>query len=289
MELLSRVSPYQSAFASQYTTIEAPTQKGLHQAESKTAYREKKHHLLSGHVNMSQENSEKRLKFVIVGGGPGSLSVAIELAQKPWIDWNLYEKRPRLSEIGRGFTLQPQTWRLLERNGAADNIGIEDYYRSAEGLVEQRRRVLHHLKRLLPKPVLTSNGRTGELLSQKQNPRDLLPKHQSGLLARARRQSALLKKVDLTRVHLSTRLVGVELLLDNRIRISLEDGAMDEVDVGEDLSSTCTFQPPWAMSFSPRTLPVLKSCWSRNLGATRDMPTGMPFAPTNAGTLMMGI
>lgn len=99
---------------------------------------------------MSPENSEKRLKVAIVGGGPGGLGAAIELAQMPHIDWNLYEKRPKLSEIGGGFTLQPQTWRLLERNGAADNIGTKDYYRSAEGLVEQRRQVLYHLKRLLP-------------------------------------------------------------------------------------------------------------------------------------------
>ncbi|KAH8685010.1 hypothetical protein BGZ61DRAFT_534202 [Ilyonectria robusta] len=131
---------------------------------------------------MSPENSEKRLKFAIVGGGPGGLGAAIELAQMPYIDWNLYEKRPKLSEIGRGFTLQPQTWTLLERNGAADNIGIEDYYRFAEG-----------------------NGRTAELLSQKQNPRDVLPKHQSCRLARAKLQSALLKKVDLTLAYIYRR------------------------------------------------------------------------------------
>ncbi len=90
-------------------------------------------------ANMSSHRSEKRHKVAIVGGGPSGLGAAIELAKLPFVDWDLYEKRSRISEIGGGFTLQPQTWTLLEHNDAAKNINAKDYYRSAEGEIEQRR------------------------------------------------------------------------------------------------------------------------------------------------------
>lgn len=99
----------------------------------------KKHHGVSRRVNMTQNKSEKRLKAAIIGGGPSGLGAAIELGKLSFIDWALYEKRSKISEIGGGLTLQPQTWRLLEHNGAADNLGANDYYRAAEGLIEQRR------------------------------------------------------------------------------------------------------------------------------------------------------
>ncbi|OBT66966.1 hypothetical protein VE03_04218 [Pseudogymnoascus sp. 23342-1-I1] len=162
---------------------------------------------------MQPYKSEKRLKVAIIGGGPGGLGAAIELAKLPFIDWDLYEKRPKFSEIGGGFTLQPQTWKLLEHNGTANNINAKDYYRSAEGQIEQRR-----------------NGRTQELLVKKYNPNDVPLNHQSCRLARVKLQDALLKNVNQTHVHLSKKLVGVEHLLDSRVRISFEDGCVDEVD-----------------------------------------------------------
>lgn len=88
---------------------------------------------------MPQLKTEKRLKVAIIGGGPGGLGAAVEMAKLPFIDWDLYETRPKFSEIGGGLTLQPNTWKLLEDNGVADNISAKDYYRSAEGLIEQRR------------------------------------------------------------------------------------------------------------------------------------------------------
>jgi salicylate hydroxylase len=88
---------------------------------------------------MPRPRDEKRLKVAIIGGGPGGLGAAIEMAKLPFIDWDLYEKRPKISEIGGGFTLQPNTWKLLEKNGVADYICSRDYYRPAEGQIEQRR------------------------------------------------------------------------------------------------------------------------------------------------------
>ena len=88
---------------------------------------------------MTVKKGEKRLKVAILGGGPGGLAAAIELAKLPFVDWELYEKKPQISETGGGLSLQPQTWRLLEKNGAAENITAKDFYRSVEGLIEQRR------------------------------------------------------------------------------------------------------------------------------------------------------
>ena len=94
---------------------------------------------MSLHTHNTPHETEQRLKVAIIGGGPGGLGAAIELAKLPFVDWELYEKRPKISEIGGGFTIQPQTWRLLEHNGTAQNFLPSDYYRSTEGHVEQRR------------------------------------------------------------------------------------------------------------------------------------------------------
>lgn len=75
----------------------------------------------------------------MVGGGPGGLSAAIELSRLPFVDWNLYEKKSEISETGGGISLQPHTWRLLERNGTARHISEGDFFRHHDGLIEQRR------------------------------------------------------------------------------------------------------------------------------------------------------
>lgn len=90
---------------------------------------------------MTATKTERRLQVAIIGGGPGGLGAAIELSKLSFVDWDLYEKKPEISETGGGISLQPQTWRLLEYNGAAENIHNKDFYRSAERLIEQRRYV----------------------------------------------------------------------------------------------------------------------------------------------------
>ena len=89
--------------------------------------------------------SERRLKVAIIGGGPGGLGAAIELAKLPFVDWALYEKKPQISETGGGMSLQPHTWRLLEYNGTAEKISAKDFYR---GQSEQRRCVSSSLNSL---------------------------------------------------------------------------------------------------------------------------------------------
>ncbi|KAI3542638.1 hypothetical protein CSPX01_06843 [Colletotrichum filicis] len=163
---------------------------------------------------MWPRRDEKQLKVAIIGGGPGGLGAAIELSRLPFVTWDLYEKRERFSEIGGGFTLQPQTWRLLQSTGVAENITENDYFRSTDGFVEQRR-----------------NGRTAEVLFTKDSPSDIPLNQQSCRLARVKLQNALLEKVDESHIHLSKRLVDLEQLPNSQVRISFDTGAVDDVDL----------------------------------------------------------
>jgi salicylate hydroxylase len=176
----------------------------------------------------------KRLKVAVIGGGPGGLGAAIELSRLSFVDWNLYEKNPQFRETGGGITLQPHTWRLLERNGTAVNIESNDFFRPAAGLIEQRRYVntlyrylLSHLLTLF----LSSNARNGKLLHEKRGFANVPLHHQTCRLARPRLQAALLKNVDHTRVHVGRKIIGVEQLADNRVEIKFADGFVDKVDL----------------------------------------------------------
>jgi salicylate hydroxylase len=88
---------------------------------------------------MTAGSPEKRVKVAIIGGGPGGLGAAIELSRLQFVDWELYEKKPAISETGGGISLQPHTLKLLELNDTVRYIPEEDYFRHEDGLVEQRR------------------------------------------------------------------------------------------------------------------------------------------------------
>ncbi|TRX93634.1 hypothetical protein FHL15_005606 [Xylaria flabelliformis] len=87
---------------------------------------------------MSANSSEQRLKVAVLGAGPAGLGVAIELSKLPFVEWDVYEKKPIVSEKGGGISLQPQTWKLLEKNGAVKHLDENDFFRSKEGHLEQR-------------------------------------------------------------------------------------------------------------------------------------------------------
>lgn len=73
------------------------------------------------------------LQVAIIGGGPAGLAAAIALSHKPYIEWSLYEKKEKISEIGNGLTLQPNTWKILEKLGVAHHIKADQVFRPVGG------------------------------------------------------------------------------------------------------------------------------------------------------------
>lgn len=85
------------------------------------------------------KTSPTPLKVAIIGGGPGGLGAAIEFSKLSFVDWTLYEKKPKISETGGGISLQRHTWRMLELNGAAKNIKEDDFFRAPGRLSGEQR------------------------------------------------------------------------------------------------------------------------------------------------------
>lgn len=79
------------------------------------------------------DDMNRGIRVAIIGGGPGGLSAAIELARLPFVDWRLYEQKPEISEISGGITLQRNTWRLLQKLGASKHLDPKDFFRAADG------------------------------------------------------------------------------------------------------------------------------------------------------------
>ncbi|KAI1141714.1 FAD/NAD(P)-binding domain-containing protein [Hypoxylon sp. FL0543] len=157
------------------------------------------------------------LKVAIIGGGPAGLATAIELSKLEFVDWRLYEKKPAISEIGTGITIQRNTWRMLELMGAAQHLITEDFFRpdGVDGHYLQHR-----------------NGRTGQLIDE-QRPRADTPPHQRPCRAhRAKLQQALLREVDQNRIRAGTKLVHISVPdSGEKLQLVFEDGFADEVDV----------------------------------------------------------
>ncbi|KAF3011318.1 hypothetical protein E8E14_003542 [Neopestalotiopsis sp. 37M] len=154
------------------------------------------------------------MEVAIIGGGPAGLSAALEMAGLPHVNWHLYEKKSQISETGGGMSLQTHIWKLLELNGTARHISPTDYFRTPNGLVEQRR-----------------NGRSGEVLVTKHEPKNVPQDHRSCRLVRAKLQTALLKEVDRKRVHVGKRLVAIDHLPNDRIRLTFQCGYIADVDL----------------------------------------------------------
>ncbi|KAK7429867.1 hypothetical protein QQZ08_003486 [Neonectria magnoliae] len=85
---------------------------------------------------------DESIKVAIIGGGPSGLAAAIELARLLFVEWQLYEQKPTISEIGTGITLQRSTWRLLEQLGASKHLRAEDFFRAPDGHDNQYRPVV---------------------------------------------------------------------------------------------------------------------------------------------------
>ncbi|KAF4119338.1 salicylate hydroxylase, partial [Geosmithia morbida] len=154
------------------------------------------------------------LNVAIIGGGPAGLGAAIALSRIPNVNWNLYEKKPEISEISNGLTLQPTTWRMLEAFGAAHLLQPDDFFRPEGGHRTEHR-----------------NGRTGVLVKIGDVGHSVPPHQDACRIHRAKLQNALRSQVEEGRIWVSRKLVSVQNLPSGKVHIEFEDGHSDDVDL----------------------------------------------------------
>ncbi|RSL39574.1 hypothetical protein CEP53_013956 [Fusarium sp. AF-6] len=156
----------------------------------------------------------KPLRVAIVGGGPAGLGAAIALSKHPFVEVVLYEKKPEISEIGNGLSIQRNTWRMLERLGASRHITADEVFRPRDGHVVQHR-----------------NGRTGQLVDQAFSPANIAPHQEPCRAQRSVLQQALLKQVPAGIINIGKKLTRIERLPSGKIELAFADGSRDQVDL----------------------------------------------------------
>ncbi|RSL45211.1 hypothetical protein CEP51_016117 [Fusarium floridanum] len=163
---------------------------------------------------MVDSSIAKPLRVAIVGGGPAGLGAAIALSKHPFVEVVLYEKKPEISEIGNGLSIQRNTWRMLERLGASRHITADEVFRPRDGHVVQHR-----------------NGRTGQLVDQAFSPANIAPHQEPCRAQRSVLQQALLKEVPAGIINIGKKLTRIERLPSGKIELTFADGSRDQVDL----------------------------------------------------------
>ncbi|RMJ02418.1 hypothetical protein CDV36_015313 [Fusarium kuroshium] len=163
---------------------------------------------------MVDSSIAKPLRVAIVGGGPAGLGAAIALSKHPFVEVALYEKKPEISEIGNGLSIQRNTWRMLERLGASRHITADEVFRPRDGHVVQHR-----------------NGRTGQLVDQAFSPANIAPHQEPCRAQRSVLQQALLKEVPAGIINIGKKLTRIERLPSGKIELTFADGSRDQVDL----------------------------------------------------------
>ncbi|CAO2658838.1 Nn.00g065610.m01.CDS01 [Neocucurbitaria sp. VM-36] len=148
------------------------------------------------------------LKVAIVGGGPGGLATAIALSKIPSVDVHIYEQSKELREIGAGISIGPNSWKILKLLGVADTL--------TSGHATHT--------------VLNLNGRSGEELHRREKP------HQEGRRSpirtqRTKLQSALLAHVNPGTIRLSKKLIRIDDVGEQGVRLYFEDGSSIVADL----------------------------------------------------------
>lgn len=78
------------------------------------------------------EGERRPLRVAIIGAGPAGLALAIALSRLPFASYQIYEKGDTVKEIGAGISIQGNTWRVLQKLGAAKNIHPGDVFRTPD-------------------------------------------------------------------------------------------------------------------------------------------------------------
>src|SRR5947209_2997172 len=71
-------------------------------------------------------NVQDMISTLVIGGGIGGLSLARELAVRG-LPVTVLEKAPQLNPVGAGIIMNPNTMRVLERNGLAEAVRLDSW------------------------------------------------------------------------------------------------------------------------------------------------------------------
>ncbi|KAJ5126314.1 hypothetical protein N7448_005618 [Penicillium atrosanguineum] len=145
----------------------------------------------------------------IIGGGPGGLGSAIALSQLPCLRVTLYEKNSEPREAGAGISLSTNAWRVLDLLEASDGV-----WGGSKSNTHQR------------------NAYTGKILSITQHPENSAVDQRGSIRARrARLQSALLAKVPEGVIQFNKKLVSLESLPGEGVRLVFHDQTEVAADI----------------------------------------------------------
>ncbi|KAF7522985.1 hypothetical protein PCG10_006943 [Penicillium crustosum] len=150
----------------------------------------------------------------IVGGGPGGLGTAIALSELPFLKVTLYEKNTEPREAGAGISLSTNAWRVLDLLGASD--GVKG---GSKSNTHQR------------------NAYTGKVLNVTQHPENSAADSRGAIRARRTRlQSALLSQVPEGLIQFDKKVVSLENLSGQGVRLVFQDQteAIADIVVGAD-------------------------------------------------------
>ncbi|CAI7616788.1 unnamed protein product [Penicillium pancosmium] len=145
----------------------------------------------------------------IIGGGPGGLGTAIALSELPFLDVTLYEKHSESREAGAGLSLSSNAWRILDLLGASR--GVKG---GSKSNTHQR------------------NAYTGKVLSVVEHPENSAVDQRGAIRARRTQlQQALLAQVPEGIIKYSKKLVHLDDLPNEGVRLTFADGTEVRADI----------------------------------------------------------
>ncbi|KAJ5995564.1 FAD-binding monooxygenase [Penicillium waksmanii] len=154
---------------------------------------------------------QTRTSVAIIGGGPGGLGTAISLSELPFLEVTLYEKHSESREAGAGLSLSSNAWRVLDLLGASRGGS-----------------------KAAPNPTLINgqNAYTGKVLSVVEHPENSAVDQRGAIRARRTRlQQALLARVPEGIIKYSKKLVHLDDLPDEGVRLTFADGTEVRADI----------------------------------------------------------
>lgn len=147
------------------------------------------------------------LRIAVIGTGPAGLSSAIALSELPNVHTRVYERAGELRELGAGISINHNGWKVLELLGLRDKV---------DGACTN--------------PMVQRNAYTGEIVDPGV-PHDPSDAYEARRVRRLVLQDALAARVPRDLIEFNKKLVSVQDLGCQGVRVSFADGTEATVDL----------------------------------------------------------